>query len=91
MAGACPIVASYGGRDPSLRGAAGRLDAALDKAGVIHDVKEYPAASHAFLNDTETGPRVLRPLLRVAGIGPEPESAKDAWDRIEKFFATHFN
>jgi carboxymethylenebutenolidase len=92
LADACPIVASYGGRDRSLRGAADRLDAALEKAGVIHDVKEYPAASHAFLNDTdEVGPRVLRPLLRVAGIGPEPESAKDAWDRIGLFFTTHLN
>ena len=91
VAEACPIVASYGRRDPSLRGAASRLDAALDKAGVTHDVKEYPAASHAFLNDTEAGPRALRPLLRVAGIGPEPESAKDAWDRIELFFATHLS
>ena len=91
LAAACPIVASYGGRDRSLRGAASRLDAALEKAGVTHDVKEYPAASHAFLNDAETGPRALRPLLRVAGIGPEPESAKDAWGRIELFFATHLN
>ena len=92
LADACPIVASYGGRDRSLRGAAGRLDAALDKAGVIHDVKEYPAAGHAFLNDTaEVGPRVLRPLLRVAGIGPEPASAKDAWDRIGLFFANHLS
>jgi carboxymethylenebutenolidase len=91
LAGACPIVASYGGRDRSLRGAAGRLDAALEKAGVIHDVKEYPAASHAFLNDAEVGPRALRPLLRVAGIGPEPKSAKDAWGRIERFFGTHLN
>ena len=90
LADACPIVASYGGRDRSLRGAAGRLEAALEKAGVVHDVKEYPAAGHAFLNDTtEVGPRVLRPLLRVAGIGPEPESAEDAWDRIDRFFATH--
>ena len=56
LASACPIVASYGGRDRSLRGAAARLDAAFEKAGVVHDVKEYPAASHAFLNDAETGP-----------------------------------
>jgi carboxymethylenebutenolidase len=91
LSGACPIVASYGGRDRTLRGAAGRLDAALEKSGVIHDVKEYPAAGHAFLNDTETGPRALRPLLRVAGVGPEPESAKDAWDRIGRFFATHLS
>jgi carboxymethylenebutenolidase len=91
LSGACPFVASYGGRDRTLRGAAGRLDAALEKAGVIHDVKEYPAAGHAFLNDTETGPRALRPLLRVAGMGPEPESAKDAWDRIGLFLATHLS
>jgi carboxymethylenebutenolidase len=89
LAGACPIVGSYGGRDPALKGAAGRLESALDKAGVTHDVKEYPAASHAFLNDAETGPRPQRPLLRVAGIGPEP--ASDAWARIETFFATHLH
>ncbi|MDQ1492186.1 MAG: carboxymethylenebutenolidase [Actinomycetota bacterium] len=91
LAGACPIVGSYGGRDPSLKGAAGRLDAVLNKAGVTHDVKEYPAASHAFLNDAETGPRLLRPLVRVAGIGPEPASAADAWSRIESFFATYLH
>jgi carboxymethylenebutenolidase len=89
VAEACPIVASYGRRDPSLRGAAARLEGALEKAGVSHDVKEYPHASHAFLNDAEAGPRALRPLLRVAGIGPEPVSAKDAWKRIETFFAAH--
>jgi carboxymethylenebutenolidase len=91
VAEACPIVASYGRRDPSLRGAAARLQVALEAAGVTHDVKEYPAASHAFLNDAETGPRALRPLLRIAGIGPEPDSAKDAWDRIDRFFATHLH
>jgi hypothetical protein len=42
-------------------------------------------------NDAEAGPLALRPLLRVAGIGPEPESAKDAWNRIELFFATRLN
>jgi carboxymethylenebutenolidase len=89
VAEACPIVASYGRRDPSLRGAAGRLEVALETARVTHDVKEYPHASHAFLNDAEAGPRLLRPLLRVAGIGPEPDSAEDAWKRIETFFAAH--
>ena len=41
--------------------------------------------------DLSDRPRALRPLLRVAGIGPEPESAKDAWGRIGLFFATHLN
>ncbi|MGA7054840.1 MAG: dienelactone hydrolase family protein [Mycobacterium sp.] len=91
LAGACPIVGSDGGRDPSFRGATTKLNEALDRTGVEHDLKEYPAASHAFLNDAEAGPRPLRPLLRVAGIGPEPDSAPDAWNRIEAFFADHLH
>jgi carboxymethylenebutenolidase len=89
VAAACPIVASYGGRDRTLRNAASKLEEALTKAGIVHDVKEYSTAGHAFLNDAETGPRVLRPLLRAAGMGPEPAAAADAWHRIEDFFARH--
>lgn len=89
LAGACPLVASYAGRDRPLRGAARRLEAALTGAGIAHDVKEYEAAGHSFLNDAETGPRVLRPIMRVAGIAPHPESAADAWRRIEAFFAEY--
>lgn len=87
LSDACPVVGSYGGRDRTLRDAAAKLDAALTRAGVVHDVKEYPDAGHAFLNDAMAGPRPLRPLLRVAGMGPEPASAADAWRRIEEFFA----
>jgi carboxymethylenebutenolidase len=89
LAGACPVVASFGARDRGLRGAAERLDAALKRAGVQHDCHEYPEAGHSFLNDAEVGPRVLRPLMRVAGVAPHPESAADAWRRIEAFFAEH--
>lgn len=89
LAGACPIVGSYGGSDRTLKGAVANLDAALTNAGVVHDVKEYPGAGHAFLNDAESGPRPLRPLLRVAGMGPEPVAAADAWRRIDAFFDTH--
>ncbi|HEY8982722.1 MAG TPA: dienelactone hydrolase family protein [Streptomyces sp.] len=91
LAGACPVVASYGGRDWMLKGAAAKLEAALDRAGVVHDVKEYPEAGHSFLNDAEAGPRPLRPLLRVTGVGPRPEAAADAWRRIEAFFAAHLS
>jgi dienelactone hydrolase len=53
---ACPIVGSYGARDRSNRGTADRLGRVLTAAGVVHDVKEYPDAGHAFLNDHSTGP-----------------------------------
>ncbi len=89
LADACPIVASYGGRDRPLKGAAAKLESALDRLGVVHDVKEYPQAGHAFLNDEQFGPRLLHPLYRVAGFGPVPEASVDAWLRIEAFFDTH--
>ncbi len=87
LAGACPVVGSYGGQDRGLRGAADKLAAALNEAGVLHDVKEYPAAGHSFLNDAMSGPRLLRPLQKVLGMGPDPAAAADAWRRIEAFFA----
>ena len=87
--GACPIVASYGKRDWTLRGAAAKLAGALNRAGVIHDVKEYPDAGHSFLNDADGGPRLLQPLQRVIGVRPEPVSAADAWQRIDAFFLEH--
>ncbi|WP_205315549.1 dienelactone hydrolase family protein [Nonomuraea lactucae] len=89
VAGACPVVAGYGGRDRTLKGAAVRLEAALDRAGVVHDVKEYPEAGHSFLNDAENAPPPLRTISRIAGVGPHPESAADAWRRIEAFFQRH--
>ncbi len=90
LIGACPIVASYGGKDGSLRGAAARLDDSLTRVGVVHDVKEYPQAGHAFLNDAESGPPALRFIMkRIIGAGPNPEAASDAWKRIDAFFDEH--
>ena len=90
LAGACPIVGSYGGVDSSLKGAAKKLDDSLTRLGIDHDVKEYPNAGHSFLNDAESGPPVLRFLMkRIIGAGPNPEAATDAWQRIDAFFAEH--
>jgi len=90
LVGACPIVGSFGGRDGSLKGAAAKLDAALVGAHIPHDVKEYPEAGHAFLNDAESGPPVLRYVFkRMLGAGPNPDAATDAWRRIEAFFSEH--
>jgi len=89
LRGACPIVANYGGADKSLKGAAARLDSALDQLGIEHSVKEFPSAGHAFLNDEELGPALLRPLMRVMGVGPDPESSPEAWQRIEDHFARY--
>lgn len=90
LRGACPIVGSYGGRDGSLRGATAKLERSLTRLGVVHDLKEYPAAGHSFLNDEESGPAVVRLLTkRILNAGPEPASVADAWRRIDAFFREH--
>jgi carboxymethylenebutenolidase len=91
LTGACPVVASYGRKDVSLRGMAGKVERSLTKLGVEHDVKEYPSAGHSFLNDAMTGPRPLRPLLKVTGFRPDPVAAEDAWQRIDAFFGEHLH
>ena len=91
LTGACPIVASYGAKDFSTRGASKKLERTLTKLDVPHDVKLYPNAAHSFLNDAMVGPRPLRPLLKVTGFRPEPETAVDAWQRIEAFFAEYLS
>lgn len=85
--GACPIVASFGGRDRGLRGAAGRLDRMLDAREIPHDVREYAGAGHGFANRWQIGP--MAPLMRVAGVGYVHDPAEDAWQRVLTFFATH--
>jgi carboxymethylenebutenolidase len=85
--GACPIVASYGGRDRTLKGAAAELEAALTERGIPHDVKEYPDAGHSFLDRFNVGP--LAPIMQVGGVGYHQPSAEDAWRRILRFFAEH--
>ena len=88
--GACPVVASYGGRDLYLRGAASTLESALAARAVPHDVREYPSAGHAFLNEQADVPWFATPISRwVMRVGPDAASADDAWRRIGDFLNRH--
>ncbi|WP_205695621.1 dienelactone hydrolase family protein [Conexibacter sp. SYSU D00693] len=87
LAGACPVVGSYGARDLTLRGRADRLRKALDRHGIPNDVKEYPGAGHSFMNEVDTPlPDVV---LRVTRFDHHPADAEDAWSRILAFFGEH--
>lgn len=94
LARACPIVGSFGAKDRALRGAAARLEQALTTVGVAHDVKEYPEAGHAFLNDHDGAGDKTPPLFAVMaklspGDGYHEASAQDARRRIIAFFDAH--
>lgn len=88
MPKACPVVASYGGRDFSTRGVPEQLTTDLEALGVPHDVKVYPEAGHSFM--TRTG-GVIGTLGRIAPIHAEyhEASAVDAHKRIISFFREH--
>ena len=88
LRGACPIVASYGRKDPTLRSHAARLDAALDQLGVDHDVKEYPTVGHSFMNHHSGWAAVFD---RVGGFRYGQAEADDAWGRIIRFFDTYLS
>lgn len=88
LAGACPIVASFGRRDRGLKGRAAKLQSALATLGIEHDVKEYPDAGHSFMNRFNTGP-TLKPVIKFLGFDYHHPSAEDSWRRILAFFDVH--
>ena len=86
LAGACPIIGSYGAKDPTCRGAAcatrprahGRRRRARGQG--VSD------AGHAFLNDHHD---TMFRMLKVVGIFYHQPSEQDARRRIKAFFDAH--
>ncbi len=71
---ACPIAGSFPEDDWSARSGR-KLDAALDRYNIPHDVKIYPGAGHSFFNDILDG--------------YHPAAAADSWQRTLAFFREH--
>jgi carboxymethylenebutenolidase len=91
LANACPIVASYGGSDPSLKGIAARLDRSLAAHGIPHDVKEYPSVGHGFMNDHDPSDStwIFRVLAWISNTRYDARATADARRRITAFFEAH--
>ncbi len=86
LEGACPIVASFGSRDPLGMGAPKRLHRELEGRNIANDVKVYPRAGHSFANKLPG-----QPLLRIAGFGYNQAATEDAWARVFSFFSEHLS
>jgi carboxymethylenebutenolidase len=93
LAGACPVIGSYGGKDRSPMGAsaAARLEKALTALGVEHDIKVYPDAAHGFINDHDPANMtvLLTVLNKVSRTRYHEPSATDAHRRIAAFLRRH--
>jgi len=86
LAGSCPVIGNYGGRDLMGTAHPERLDAALTTLGVPHDVKVYPEAGHSFMSPK---PAALAPLTALARLQYDQAAAEDAWQRIFAFFGKY--
>lgn len=82
--GACPIVASLGGRDPLGRAAPEKLRKTIADKNITADVKVYPGAGHSFANELPA-----QGLLRITGFGYNEDATEDAWRRVFAFFGEH--
>jgi carboxymethylenebutenolidase len=82
--GACPIVASFGRRDPIGIGAADKLQKAVDELDIPSDIKAYPNAGHSFANQLPA-----QPLIHIGGFGYDEAAETDAWSRVFGFFSEH--
>ena len=67
----CPVVGSYPERDFTAN-AGRKLENALDRHHIVHDIKIYPGAKHSFFNE--------------AGRAYDKAAAEDSWTRVMRFF-----
>jgi carboxymethylenebutenolidase len=88
LAGICPVVASFGGRDAVFGAGGDRLEGSLTRLGVAHDVRTYPEAGHGFMARYEGMTAWLGRRLPMH-VGHDPEAAEDAWHRTIAFFSRH--
>ena len=91
LAGSCPIVGSYGAKDLTLRRAPARLEQALEANEIPHDLKVYPDAGHAFMNNHESMPTVVAVLGWLSRSRYHEPSALDARQRVATFFHQHLD
>lgn len=89
MAGTCPLVASYGGRDAVTKQSATRLAEVLTQSEIEHDFKVYPNAGHGFMTQAPNRlMHVLGPIL-PGHAKFDADAAADATRRLLKFLRIH--
>jgi carboxymethylenebutenolidase len=70
----CPVLGIYGGEDVRINSTLDQLVKAMIEYKKDFEMRIYPGAPHAFFNDTSRATY-------------KPEAAKDAWDRVLRFFS----
>jgi carboxymethylenebutenolidase len=86
LAGACPVVGSFGARDLMGTSHPERLRHALTVLQIPHDVEVYPGSGHRFMSPSSGVGGAVAKLTRMSY---QPADAASAWQRIYAFFGKH--
>jgi len=86
LAGACPVVGSFGARDLMGTSHPERLRHALTVLQILHDVEVYPGSGHRFMSPSSGVGGAMAKLTRMSY---QPADAASAWQRIYAFFGKH--
>jgi carboxymethylenebutenolidase len=86
LAGACPVVGSFGARDLMGTSHPERLRRALTVLQIPHDVEVYPGSGHRFMSPSSGVGGAVAKLTRMSY---QPADAASAWQRIYAFFGKH--
>jgi len=91
LAESCPVVASYGQKDPTLKGQAKKLDEILTEHEVPHDIKEYEGVGHGFMNlhSARDSNWIFKALSWASRTKYDENATVDARRRILAFFNRH--
>ncbi|MFI6477534.1 dienelactone hydrolase family protein [Nonomuraea sp. NPDC050663] len=69
------VLGVYAEQDDRVNATRDAARAALEKAGLTHEIATFAGAGHAFFNDT--------------GQRYNPQAASEAWEKVTAWFATH--
>ena len=86
LTGACPVVGSFGGRDPMGTSHPERLQRALTVLEIPHDIEVYPGSGHRFMTPSSGVGGAVAKLTRMSY---QPADAASSWQRIYAFFGEH--
>jgi carboxymethylenebutenolidase len=86
LAGACPVVGSFGGRDMMGTSHPERLQRALTVLEIPHDIEVYPGSGHRFMSQSAG---IGAAVAKLGRMSYQAADAASSWQRIYAFFGQY--
>ena len=86
----CPVIASYGGKDLTMKTQIKPLKRALEDANIEHEVNIYPNAGHSYMVKQKER-SIASKLMQISPmrISYKKDEAEESWEKMLAFFTKH--